>query len=690
LSSPILVPVLSEQPPVPRQLPLDVRNFTGRAEHLAMLDALLPAVHQDGATAGAVVISALDGTAGVGKTALAVHWAHRVQHHFPDGTLHVNLRGYGPGEPAAPGAVLDGFLRALGTPPQAIPIDIEAQAGLYRSLLADRRMLIVLDNANAAEQVRPLLPGSRTSLVLVTSRASLTGLMAGEAATLRTLDLLSPQEAVDLVREIVGGRRAAAEPDAVTGLTEVCARLPLALRIAASRIATRPHLRIADVLAEMADARGLLDVLSPPSDEAMAVRAVFGWSYQKLTTEQARLFRLLGLHPGPEISVHAAAAVAELPVQGARQLLGDLAEAHLIEPVTRDRYRCHDLLHAYADDRAHRDERWEDREHAVQALLNWYAYNAATADRLLFPAYVHRCGDLDKPPGALPAMSGCADALTWLDAERANLIAAIRHAVDHGLSHRATDLVHAIETFLYHRAHWCDLFEICALGTAAAQRTGDRASEAWFLIREGWALLQVSGWQAAVADLRRALALARELDDPYLQAYALNDLGMSCLRRDDYAEALDYLRPALRLSRGTDSGRQEAFVHSNISRALTGLGHCDRALEHAERSLVLRRQAADREGEVFTLNQLALVWQCLDAHPKAIAVCEEALRIRREDTYLPDIATTLDILGTSLRHTGNTERARTCWLEALTILDRFADQRAAELRTRLRALRTAD
>lgn len=665
--------------PVPRQLPLAVRDFVGRAEQLAALDALLSTAH----AAGAVVISAVDGLPGVGKTALAVYWAHQVQDRFPDGTLHANLRGYGPGDPAGPGEVLDGFLRAMNVQPERIPIGVEARAGLYRSFLAGRRMLIVLDNAASADQVRSLLPGTAGCVVVVTSRDSLTGLVIGEGAIRVTLSPMPTPEAVELVGGAIGRTLVGEEVDAVHTLAQLCDRLPLALRIAGSHIATRPRLRIADMVGDMVDDRARLDVLSRSWDAATGVRTVFGWSYQLLTAEQARLFRRLGLHPGPELSPHAAAAAAGLTLSAARRLLDELAEVHLIDVSARDRYRLHDLLRAYAVDRAEHDDPAEDRDRALHALLDWYASTAAVADRVAYPAYMHRLRDRYSPPVVMTAR---AEAITWLADERANVVAAIRHAAQQNLTDRVILLVHAIETCLYHQAYWDDLFEVCALGIAAARLSDDRASQAWFLNRTGWACLQVGDWEDAVGDLHRALVLAQDLGDRYLEAYARNDLGTGSLRRQRYREALDYLRPAQSLSQGTDGGRQEAFVLCNISAALTGLGHHDQALTHAERSLRLRWQAGDREGEVFTRNQLAQVWQALGDHDKAIEVCEGALDIPREYVYLPDVAAALDTLGFSLRQAGDTRGAEACWLEALEIYDRFADHRAPALRSRLRTV----
>lgn len=671
---------------VPRQLPPAVGNFVGRVEQLAVLDTLLSATRGEGGVTGAVVISAVDGLPGVGKTALAVFWAHKVQDRFPDGTLHVNLRGYGPGEPASPGEILDGFLRALGVLPERIPIGVEARVGMYRSLLAGRRMLIVLDNANSAEQVRPLLPGTRGCLVLVTSRDSLTGLVVGAGAIRVTLSPLMLPEAVELVEGAIGHRRADVEWEAVRELSRLCGQLPLALRIAGCRIAARPHLRVAGVVAEMVDGRGRLDMLSTSADEATSVRAVFGWSYLKLTAEQASLFRRLGLNPGPEVSVCAAAAVAGLTMAQARRLLDDLAEVHLVELATQDRYRLHDLLRAYAVDRADHDDSPQAREEAFDALLGWYAYTAASADRFLYPPYVRGYRDLDKPPGALPVMKSRADAQTWFANERKNLVAAIRYAAHTGLDNWVVQLVHTLGNFLYHCAYWDDLFDMCALGIAAARRSADQVSEVWFVNRVGWARLQVSGWDDAVEDLHRCLALAHDLDVPFLEAYARNDLGMGCLQRNRYADALTYLWPALPLSQGTDSGRQEAFVRINISSALAGLGQYHLALTYAEQSLALRTQAKDYEGKVYTLYRLAQIWQKLGDHDKAIAFCEEALGIRGEYVYLPDVAAALDTLGTSLQHAGDIKRAEVCWLKALDIYDKFADRRAPNLRIRLQAV----
>ena len=353
---------------VPRHLPSTVRDFTGRTDYLKVLDAQVPS-GSDVEQSGAVVISVVDGMAGIGKTTLVVHWAHRAQPHFPDGTLYANLRGYGPGEPATSGEVLNGFLGALGTPAERIPPSVEAQAGLYRSLLVGRRVLVVLDNANNSEQVRSLLPASPGAVVVVTSRDSLTGLVVTEGATRLTLDLLTQDEALALVARIVGAPGAAAEPDALANLVRLCVRLPLALRIAAGRIAMSPHTSVADVVEELADDRNRLDVLSRNRDERTAIRCVFDWSYRQLTPVQARLFRRLGLHPGPDFSLRAAAILGEMSVSDTRRELEGLTRANLVEQMSAHQYGLHDLLRVYAAEKVNSHDTPDVRDAAMEVIL---------------------------------------------------------------------------------------------------------------------------------------------------------------------------------------------------------------------------------------------------------------------------------------------------------------------------------
>jgi hypothetical protein len=367
---------------VPHQLPAALRHFAGRTAELTVLTEL---VEEAAGLGGTMVISAIDGTAGIGKTALAVHFAHHVADRFPDGQLYVNLRGFGPSTtPVQPADAIRGFLDAFGVDQQRIPADVAAQAGLYRSLLAGKRVLMVLDNARDAGQVRPLLPGSPGCLVLVTSRSQLTPLVAAEDAHPLTLDVLSLDEARELLVRRIGAGPIGAEEARIDELIGLCARLPLALSIAAARAATRPGRSLAGVVRELRDIRDRLGALDA-GDAATSLRAVFSWSYDLLTQPAARLFRLLSFHPGPAASITAAASMAGIPVAQARQVMGELCRAHMIIETAPDRYAFHDLLRAYAAEQASACDSAVERQAATFRMLDYYLHTAYRAALLLNP-----------------------------------------------------------------------------------------------------------------------------------------------------------------------------------------------------------------------------------------------------------------------------------------------------------------
>jgi DNA-binding SARP family transcriptional activator len=441
--------------PVPAQLPPTVAGFAGRDAEVGRLDAVLPPAVRSGTSGCAsAVIATIVGTAGVGKTALAVHWAHRVRGRFPDGQLYVNLRGFDRCGPAAdPAEVLRGFLDAFAVPPEQIPADLDAQAGLYRSLLADQRVLVVLDNARDAGQVRPLLPGSPGCLALVTSRSHLTGLVAAEGAIPLGLDLLTDSEAQDLLARRLGADRIASEPEAAGEIIERSARLPPALTIAAARAATRPGFPLAATAAEL---RGATTVLDPFDGGELATnaRAVFSWSYCALSTDGARLFRLLGLHPGPDITVAAAASLAAVPAERARVLLAELARAHLVTEHRPGRYALHDLLRAYARERAHTQLSDGTRDAAVGRVLDHYLHTAHAAATLMDP-YFAPVDPAPPQPGVVVAGPATAeDALGWFLAERATLLAAVPMAAEAGYATRTWQLAWALTTFLLRCGLW--------------------------------------------------------------------------------------------------------------------------------------------------------------------------------------------------------------------------------------------
>ncbi|WP_067140004.1 AfsR/SARP family transcriptional regulator [Microtetraspora malaysiensis] len=368
-------------PPVPRELPVGTYGFTGRADAIEALDEALAGDH--GGTGGPVALTVIAGPAGVGKTALGVHWAQRIMHRFPNGQLYLNLRGYSAEPRLRPLEALTALLRALGTPPQRMPSDTAQAAALYRSLMAGRRMLVLLDNAASAEQVRPLLPGTLGCLVVVTSRNRLSGLIVREGARRITLDVLTPAEARELFVSFLGERRVTAEPEAVAEVAELCGRLPLALRIAATHLADRPLRRIADYAAELAEGNRLA-ALEISGDSGTAVRAALDESYETLAPEERRMFRLLGIAPGTDFTMETAAAASDRSTEQTVRLLDRLAAAHLLDERVAGRFAFKDLVRLYAQAQARAEDSDDERGEAVRRVYRWYLSGAESAADLLY------------------------------------------------------------------------------------------------------------------------------------------------------------------------------------------------------------------------------------------------------------------------------------------------------------------
>ncbi|HET9137907.1 ATP-binding protein [Actinophytocola sp.] len=679
--------LLDRTGPVPRQLPPTLRDFTGRADQLAALDALLPAIPADGS--GDVVIVALDGAAGVGKTTLAVQWAHRVQHRFPDGTLFTDLRGHGPSAPLAPGLVLASFLHALGVPDSRTSADLDTQVGTYRSVLAGRRVLIVLDNAAMPAQVRPLLPAAAGSMVVVTSRVDLTGLVVAEAAHRMVVDLFTQAEAETLIRKVVGAELAAAQPDAVADLIAACAGLPLALRVACTRISSRSS-GIAELVAGLSDAQGRLAALSSTGDDRSAVRTVFDWSYSRLPAEFARTFRRLGLHVGPGLSVHAGAALAGVDPATAGRHLEALADIHLIARAGPDRYRLHELLFAYAGHRAELDDAGATRRQAVVNLLTWYARTAQTADRLIFPGLGYVDAELD-PAGSDVSLASRSQALAWMNAERDNLMAALRVAIHHQ-AHQVAICLAGTARFLTlgGPAFWDLRLEAESLGLAAAQASGNLSMAAFLRGFRGDTLADLGRLGEAEAEFDTMLGLARDLNDLARQRTALIGLGQVRLRSNEYLAARSHFQQALTLARSTGDARAEAVVRCNLSRISVHLGQFDSALEHAQQELVLRRQAGDRVGEAYALQDLAAAQQGLHDHEAAIDLLESAIELYRHlDGTELYAALALQAAAASFEQTGDLSRAASCLREASALLTQLGHPQADVVHTRLRQLESS-
>jgi DNA-binding SARP family transcriptional activator/Flp pilus assembly protein TadD len=634
-------PCLDTQPapaatdPAPAQLPLAITVFTGRSSELAQLDDLLPDSADTGpARSIAVVISAVSGTAGVGKTALAVHWARRVYETFPDGQLYVDLRGFDPGGLVlSPAQAVRGFLDAFGVPPARIPPSLEAQTGLYRSLLTGRRVLVVLDNARDAEQVRPLLPGAPGCLALVTSRNRLTSLAATEGARLLTVDLLGPTQARELLTSRLDAHRVAAEPAAVGTIVAHCAGLPLALAIVAARAAAAPHLPLAALAAELTDAENRLDTLDG-GDQATQVRAVLSWSYRTLSADAARLFRLLGLHPGPDAAPLALACLAGVSAARARKLLAELARAHLLTEHSPGRYTFHDLLRAYATELAHSQETDTDRRAATHRMLDHYLHTARTADALLTP----QPNPIALPPvqpGAAPEeLANHREALAWFTAEHRVLLAAIEQAAAADFDTHAWQLAATLTTFLDRQAHWRPLTDAQSTALEAARRQGDRAGQ---------------------ANAHRGLGLAQDR-----------------LGRPDSASAHYQLALDLFGALGNHAG--QARTHQHLARMFSAQGHYRQAGGHAHHSLEHYRAVHDRAGQSAALNHLG--WYCaqLGDHHQALAYCRQALTLALEIGDLNGEAHIRDSLGYIHHHLGQHEQAIDCYRQAVDLFHRSGDR----------------
>jgi DNA-binding SARP family transcriptional activator len=669
---------------VPRQLPTDVAAFTGRAVHLRQLDGLLPAV--DGDRPAAVVISSIAGTAGVGKTALAVHWAHRVRDRFPDGQLYVNLRGFDPGEAAMhPAEAVRGFLDALAVPPERIPAGLQAQAALYRSLLAGKRVLVVLDNARDADQVRPLLPGSGGCLVVVTSRNQLPGLVATEGAHPLSLDLLSAAEARQLLVRRLGADRVRAEPRAVDEIVSRCARLPLALTIVAARAATHPRFGLATLVAELREAQGGLDAFAG-EDAATDVRAVFSWSYRMLNPDAARLFRLLGLYPGPDIGLPAAASLAGVPVRRARPLLTELARAHLVTERAPGRYAFHDLLRAYATELAHGHDAAgpeADPRGALHRVLDHYLHTAHAAALLLYP---HR------HPITLPAarddvtpeeLTGHDQALGWFTAEHPDLLAAIDLAASEGFDAHTWRLAWTLWDFFDRRGHWHDLAATQDAALAAATRLADPAGLAHTRSGLGLAHARLGHYDDAHAHYLRALDLFGELGDRAGQANTHLSLCTVFEPRGRYREALVHAQHALDLYRTTGNQVGQANAMNNLGWLHAQLEDHQQALAYCKQALALQQGLADLDGEAAAWDSLAYAHHLLGDHRQAVACCLRSLELYRElgDRYIE--TEVLVRLGETHRAAGNPGAAREVWQQALRILEELGHPDADDVRTRL-------
>ncbi|MFC8719775.1 ATP-binding protein [Kitasatospora sp. NPDC057198] len=612
---------------VPAQLPPAPGVFAGREEELAELDGALAAARPRWGEGGPRVW-VVDGMGGVGKTALVVRWAHRVRDRFPDGVLFSDLAGHGSsGAPREPGEVLDGFLRALGADAGSVPPRVPERSALLRTLLAGRRVLLVLDNAAAPAQVRPLLPGAPGCLVLVTSRTRMAGLVVRDGARRVTLAPLPEERAVELLRRTLGPERVDADPAAARELVLRCGRLPLALLVAAERALSRPGLTPARVNEELRSDRTRLRVLAAADDGDSALRTVFSWSYRALAPEPARAFRLLALHPGAALTAEAAAALLGTTAGNAHELLDVLADVHLLELEAPERFRFHSLLQVYGRELAESQDPPRDRAAALERLYDWYRQGADAAGRLLEPG-ARTVGAAPLPGVRPPVFGAVEEAVAWCEAHLADLLSVIRHAARAGRPPAAWQLPFALWSFFHrqqYRAEWLDAARIAV--AAAAGSTDPRALTA------SLALLGTAQWHAgrpveAEIHLRRALERCTDGGpDPESECAARNELAELVLRQGRAAEALELLEPALPLARTTGRRRAERVTLTHLGDASLRLGRPEDAERFLLEALSLRSTGPDPHTEGLALLHLGTVHRTLGRLPQAVGCLRRALEL---------------------------------------------------------------
>ncbi len=664
---------------VPRQLPTATPHFVGRESEQGLLTRWLDLE----ARAGGTLILAISGTAGVGKTALALHWAHLVADRFPAGQLFVNLRGFdSSGAPVAPGQVIRGFLDAVGIPAERLPAGLDAQAGLYRSLLAGRRVLVVLDNAKDAAQVRPLLPGTPGSLVLVTSRALLAGLVVAEGAHPISLGLPAAAEAGGLLARRLGAARVAAEPEAAGELIGLCARLPLALAIAAARAASHPSLPLAALAAELRNTESRLDVLDA-GDEAASARSVFSWSYRQLAAGPARMFRLLAMHPGPDISAPAAASLAGISLGQARKALTVLVRANLVQESTPGRFDFHDLLRAYATELAHALDPDMEQHAAADRMLDHYLHTGRAAALMLDPFRDVPAIDTPRPGTTLERPADYGQALTWFEAEHYVLLSVISETARTGSDARAWQLPATMATYQYRRGHWQEWAATQQSALEAAERLGHEHAQAQAHCSIAHALARVGCREQAHPHLLAALRGFGQLGDHAGQGHAHFTLATVLDGQQRHGEALIHARQARNAYQAIGDRSGQAMALNGMGWDYAQLGDYDHALTYCQQALRLSHETGDDAIAAATWDSLGFANDHLGRHAEAIANYQQAIGTYRALSHRSGEAAALTRLGDAQDAAGNPRAARDAWCQALAILDNLRHPDASQLRTKI-------
>lgn len=647
----------------PRQLPAAGRHFTGRTEELRQLSKIADST----ADGEQPTIAVLTGPGGIGKTSLAVHWGHRSADRFPDGQLYVDLRGFGPGRrPGKASETVSYLLTALGVGIEQQPSTLDAKTGLYRTLMAGRQMLLILDNARDAAQVRPLLPGSGRSLVIVTSRSPLTSLAAVEGAHILHLDVLSPRQADELLRLYIGEERVAAEPDAAAAVARCCAYLPLALTVAASRAAILPNMSLSSLAEELEDAQTLPETLN--AGERADVWAVLSWSYRAASPAAQRMFRLLSTHPGPDLTVEAAAHLIDATVPQTRQLLHELTMTSLISEKTRGRYSFHDLLRAYSRDLASSEDTAAQRDDALGRLLDYYVHLAHRAAVTLEPDREHEIDPPSVQGTQAAALTDPQEALAWFAAEHRTLIGLVDAAF---ASHRyvqAWQLGWAMTDYCRRSGGWDDWLHVARVALDASSSLGDIRAMAHAQRSLGRAYCWRGRLDEGQRNLSEALSMFEAACDTAGQGHAHRNLAYLYERRCDDAQALEHAELAVRCYRAASHEAGIARSLNTLAWYLARTGQWDQAIEHGEDALRMLQGLGHRSGEAATWVTLGYAHHRLGDFAKAVECFENGLTILREIGDHDSESDALVHLADTLEAAGDHARAQKTWQHAREIL----------------------
>ena len=613
---------------IPRQLPSAISNFTGRKAYLDDLNSYFSGSRK-GRSAN-TVIYAISGLGGAGKTSLIVHWAHKVRRHFIDGQLFIDLHGFDPiADPMPATEALETFIRAMGVSGEKVPATLGERSALFRSLTVDKRLLILLDNAESADQIRPLLPGSPGCLVLITSRHDLSGLVAREGARRLHVNPLTMQEGEAMVSSIVGSERTTQESSSVTEICRLCGGLPLALRLVAERVERLQSARLSDFVQELRDTRDRLNLMKVPHDPRANVGTVFSWSYAALSPEPARIFRLISLNPGKDISTAALAALCSADNPQLLLWLDTLREASLIEAQQTDRWSMHDLVQEYGRVRM-TEEAPDEKDPGLKRLGAWYLCATSAAVDVIAPYRERLPTSLPESPAPIPTFVTTADARAWLEEERRNLVELIRFTIKEGLEAVSWTLAHTLWRFLY-TADYIKLgIDLNQEALQAARRAKDREGEMVLLNALGLAFQRVAEYAKALPLHESALTIARNVGDPNGEVRALNDIGNISLRLGKERKAIEHYRAAIAVAKASYNLAGEASATQNIGLSLARLGEYDEAIRYSQSALPMLKAVGHTYGVATTLSDLGFIYTRIGNYDEALTLINEAMALVRD------------------------------------------------------------